>query len=425
MFDSHSYAKGGRILHMLRKYVGDEAFFESLNYYLKKNEFSDVEIHNLRLAFEEVTGEDLNWFFNQWFLSPGHPELEVSHQYTNGKVVLQVNQLQDSLYTPIYRLPVKVDVWVNGKKERHDVVITQASQTIDLPAPSKPDLVLFDGETQLLGLIMHEKSPQEWAFQYANSDKYLARYNALAELTHVEDEKDSTGVHPPMDSLGEKIALSALNDKFWHLRQLAVQSFEKYTGPQAAAVEAKIKTLASSDPRSYVRAEAINVLSSWEGKDYKDLYVKGMEDKSYTVAATSLFAYMQTGAPDVAEKVAKFKQHNDNNTIFTVAYYYTETGDPSAYDWFVERLKSGSTQMQQQFIQFFAAYLTKLPAEKQMEGIKILEKIAREDAAYLVRLSAYQWLGLFEEVEEVKAIRKSIRENEKNEKLRNMYNMVP
>jgi aminopeptidase N len=216
-----------------------------------------------------------------------------------------------------------------------------------------------------------------------------------------------------------------LNDKFWHLRQLAVQSFEKYTGPQAAAVEAKIKTLASSDPRSYVRAEAINVLSSWEGKDYKDLYVKGMEDKSYTVAATSLFAYMQTGAPDVAEKVAKFKQHNDNNTIFTVAYYYTETGDPSAYDWFVERLKSGSTQMQQQFIQFFAAYLTKLPAEKQMEGIKILEKIAREDAAYLVRLSAYQWLGLFEEVEEVKAIRKSIRENEKNEKLRNLYNMVP
>jgi aminopeptidase N len=338
---------------------------------------------------------------------------------------LQVNQLQDSLYTPIYKLPVKVDVWVNGKKERHEVVIMQASQTIELPASSKPDLILFDGETQLLGLIMHEKSPEEWAFQYTNSDKYMARYNALAELTHVDDAKDSTGARPAMDALGEKIALAALNDKFWHLRQLGVQSFEKYTGPQAAAVEAKLKSLAASDPRSYVRAEAINVLSSWEGKDYKALYAKGLDDKSYTVAAASLFAYMQTGASDVAEKVAQFKQYTDNNIIFTVAYFYTETGDPAAYDWFVERLKRGSTQMQQQFIQFFAAYLTKLPVEKRMEGIKILEKAAREDPAYQVRLSAYQWLGLFEEIEEVKTIRKSIRENEKNEKLRSLYNMVP
>ena len=61
--------------HMLRKYVGDDAFFASLKLYLEDNKFQAVEIHNLRLAFEEVTGEDLNWFFNQWFLNSGHPDL--------------------------------------------------------------------------------------------------------------------------------------------------------------------------------------------------------------------------------------------------------------------------------------------------------------------------------------------------------------
>ena len=71
MFDGHSYNKGGQILHMLRKYVGDDAFFASLKLYLEKNKFTSVEIHNLRLAFEETTGEDLNWFFNQWFLPKG------------------------------------------------------------------------------------------------------------------------------------------------------------------------------------------------------------------------------------------------------------------------------------------------------------------------------------------------------------------
>jgi aminopeptidase N len=51
MFDSHSYAKGGRILHMLRRHIGDEAFFESIKLYLTKHAFSSVEVHDLRLGF--------------------------------------------------------------------------------------------------------------------------------------------------------------------------------------------------------------------------------------------------------------------------------------------------------------------------------------------------------------------------------------
>jgi aminopeptidase N len=62
MFDQVSYQKGGRILHMLRNYVGDEAFFKALNLYLKQNAFKATEAHQLRLAMEEVTGEDMNWF---------------------------------------------------------------------------------------------------------------------------------------------------------------------------------------------------------------------------------------------------------------------------------------------------------------------------------------------------------------------------
>jgi len=81
MFDSHSYNKGGSVLHVLRNYLGDEAFFLGLNRYLNKNSFQSVEAHHLRLAFEEVTGKDLNWFFNQWFFEKGHPELNYDYQY--------------------------------------------------------------------------------------------------------------------------------------------------------------------------------------------------------------------------------------------------------------------------------------------------------------------------------------------------------
>ena len=60
---------------MLRNYVGDSAFFKSLNLYLTTNKFKSAEAHNLRLAFEEVTGKDLNWYWNQWYYGSGHPKL--------------------------------------------------------------------------------------------------------------------------------------------------------------------------------------------------------------------------------------------------------------------------------------------------------------------------------------------------------------
>ena len=81
VFDAVSYNKGGRILHMLRNYVGDDAFFKSLNNYLTANKFKAGEAGQLRLAFEEVTGKDMNWFWNQWYYGSGHPKLQIDYNY--------------------------------------------------------------------------------------------------------------------------------------------------------------------------------------------------------------------------------------------------------------------------------------------------------------------------------------------------------
>jgi aminopeptidase N len=107
MFDAISYNKGGQVLHMLRKAVGDDAFFASLKNYLETNKFKAVEVHNLRLAFEETTGKDLNWFFNQWFLNQGRPKLKVTvGQSASGAAELTVEQLQDLKKVPLYTFPL-------------------------------------------------------------------------------------------------------------------------------------------------------------------------------------------------------------------------------------------------------------------------------------------------------------------------------
>ena len=45
------------------------------------NAYKNTEIAHLRLSFEKVTGQDLNWFFNQWFLSSGHPMVRFEQNY--------------------------------------------------------------------------------------------------------------------------------------------------------------------------------------------------------------------------------------------------------------------------------------------------------------------------------------------------------
>ena len=92
---------------MLRNYVGDSAFFKSLNLYLTKHKYSNAEAQDLRLAFEEVTGKDLNWFFNEWYYGNGHPKLDINYDYdAAGKTAkVFIKQTQSGNHSG-FRLPL-------------------------------------------------------------------------------------------------------------------------------------------------------------------------------------------------------------------------------------------------------------------------------------------------------------------------------
>ena len=155
MFDGNTYQKGGRVLHMLRNYMGDEAFFESLRTYLEENKYTAVEMHQLRMACEKVLGEDLNWFFNQWFYSQGHPILDINYEYDDSLKVqlVSVEQVQDFKTTPLYRLPFKIDTTLidkfyisNLKNEDYEVALKNNRNSININ-----DLLAID-KSRNLGL---------------------------------------------------------------------------------------------------------------------------------------------------------------------------------------------------------------------------------------------------------------------------------
>ncbi|AFD08494.1 M1 family metallopeptidase [Solitalea canadensis] len=279
MFDLVSYQKGGRVLHMLRKYVGDDAFFTALKNYLNDHRFSTAEIHDLRMAFEKVTGEDLNWFFNQWFLAAGHPELSVATTYNEATKQVEINvaQLQNFDNSPLYKLPVDVDFYVDGKVERKRVVINKAAQKFTFNYDKKPLVVNFDAEKMLLGLKRETKTREEWIALYNNAPLFMDKIEALSNLEYYSSFSDV-----------QEILRKALSDKVWGVRIFAVQSVAGLTAEAKEQFYPLMVNLAKTDSKSYVRAAALGILSQvYKSKDNKTVYTEATKDKSPMVEETA------------------------------------------------------------------------------------------------------------------------------------------
>lgn len=423
MFDRHSYNKGGRVLHMLRKYVGDEAFFTALKKYLHDNEFTDAEIHELRLAFEEVTGEDLNWFFNQWFLSPGHPELKVEHYYLNDTLFINTAQLQDSAYTPIYKLPVKIGVYAGAEKTVHSIVIDKAVQQFKFPVKSKPSLVIFDDEQQLLGIITHKKSVDELVFQYYNAGKYLARAEAIERIMGTEYATDTYSYNPVLDSAEVfQMYFDALNDPFHDIRETAIAVFDQYAGKDTLKVYEKFQSLAKSDKESSVRAQAIAGLSLLNSaNDYEALYKEMLNDSSYLVIGTALSAYIQSEAQDKAAVIEKYKTETKSDIVESVASFYIEEKDSTQLEWFISKFEAASPRDKIAFAALISEYVETQDSISVDKVVQLAEQLALNHDHLYARFAGYKILWGLDHIVGVTDKRRNVIENEDNKMLIGAY----
>ncbi len=412
MFDSHSYAKGGRVLHMLRKLVGDDAWWASLNLYLTRNKYSDVEVAELRMAFEDVTGKDLMWFFDQWFMKPGHPELLVTQRYNKGQLQLNVQQLQDTAYVPVYRLPLQVAVWADGKKQVYPIVVDKARQTFTFDVATQPQLVLFDAEQQLLGVVEHEKTEEELLYQFRNAGHLAPKLEALYEL-------QEQAARPQVQSMYKE----ALQDEYWAVRSTALGIVSRLKEGQASALEPIVRQMATKDKKGAVRAEAILALAGWGGDKYKSLFSQAMNDSSYQVSAAAVLAYAGTGASDAKQRLAQFEQEDNEEIVLALATFYAVQAGPEKYDWFMQKIKSANSGELYYLLQSFGAYLASNSQTNTPEVIAMLGDIARNHRLYYVRAAAYQTLMVMSEKPEVEELMQQIKANEKDERLLQMYGM--
>lgn len=324
MFDGHSYNKGGRILHMLRNYVGDEAFFQSLNLYLTEHKFEAAEFHQLRLAFEKVTGEDLNWFFNQWFLGSGHPELVFEQSVTNGEVTLNVRQKQKLETTPIYKLPFEVAVFDGAGIHVHKVVLEEIEQSFTFPVTGELKCLIPDFQQCLLAKVSENKPQEQFQQQYHLGERWRARDRALRYGTK------------KMDSLAQQLVLDALHDDFWSIRSLAIEKSNRLKDGFKAIATDIIHTMAREDESSAVRAMALTFLEQNGSPNENEQLAEQLiaSDSSYLVVTTALRVLADVN-PEKAMKLAEGLENEPSSKMLVgIAGVYSDSGDPSKFDFF-------------------------------------------------------------------------------------------
>ncbi|GGH68721.1 M1 family metallopeptidase [Phaeocystidibacter marisrubri] len=278
MFDGHSYAKGGRVLLMLRTILGDEAFFEGLRVYLEDNRYQSVEIHNLRLAFEKVSGLDLNWFFNQWFLAKGHPILQIEHKYDreSGQQIMTVTQTQDLSEVPLYRLPVQVDVHTSLGVKTYDIIVDREVQEFRFDVMSKPFLVHFDAQQYLLADIQDNKPADFLLHQLANGPRMLDRYEAVEALFSTNVVRMGT------------IVRICLKDDFHAIRMMSLRKVPELDSVEANKVKSEVRALLT-DENTAIRSKAYEIWHEVYGEGDAAFYANATETETSYEAKSGAF----------------------------------------------------------------------------------------------------------------------------------------
>ena len=286
MFDSHTYPKGALVLHMLRNLLGDAAFFDTLKHFLHQYAFDVVDTNDFIRSVKTVTGQNLDWFFDQWLFKPGHPVFDVHSDWDPARkvVTLKIAQVQDfARGIPVFRVPVTVAIVTASGKSSTTVWVRQQEETFEYPSESKPLLVRFDEGNILLKEVIFPKEQSELFYQLRHDD-VIGRMSAATDLLRFKDDPKTI----------DGLAASAQNDAFWAVRRSTVEALAKLADKQVAAILKKT----ALDVHSSVRTASLVALGDLKDRNlvgfFRERFAK---DGSDAVRAESLRAIGKVSDP--------------------------------------------------------------------------------------------------------------------------------
>lgn len=365
VFDAVTYQKGGSILNMLRSYLGKDAFYKGLNIYLKNNAFKNGEAQQLRLALEEASGRDLNWFFNQWYYGSGHPIMNITYKWDEASKTQTVYIKQQQRGNG-FDLPIAIDVYAGGKKERHQMWVRSKADSISFHVAVKPDLVNVDADKKTVGQKTDNKPLGEFVFQYFNAPLYIDRLEAIEAAAKQQRDKGA-----------QKVLLAALKDKYYELRIDAIKALDPIDDDIQRLAQPTLTALAQTDENTLVRAAAIDALAKLKAPGNMGLFKTALANPSYAVEGSALKAL---AALDPAEglRLAKgLEKDSEAGLSAAIVTLYMDNGSDEEWPYVYEQYNSLGIQVQAPLLSKYVTYVSRInKAEYVQQGINVIKCFA-------------------------------------------------
>jgi hypothetical protein len=129
VFRALVYNKGAAVLHMLRRTIGDDAFFSGLKVFYAQNRYKKAGSDDLRRAMEAASKRDLNRFFERWIYDNGIPRLRFGTAVEGAELIVRFEQTGE-----IYDVPVTVTVaYTDGKTVESVIQVNDALNVASIP----------------------------------------------------------------------------------------------------------------------------------------------------------------------------------------------------------------------------------------------------------------------------------------------------
>ena len=293
LFDCHLYEKGACIYHAIRTELGDEAFREALQAFVREHAHRNIETVDLRRAIERTTGRNLSFLFDRYVFGSGHPDFKVSYAWDAdaqlAKLTVTQTQAQSSdrregsgerqscfdLRVPIAFGYAPQNGAGEAQCQRVTLRVSEPEQSFYCPLAAKPDFVSFDADQGWLKTVQLDYPRPELQAQLHWDPHPVGRIRAAEALAQ-------QGSPEAADALAQALE----QELFWGTRAEVAQQLGQIALEQAErALQAG---LGDSDPR--VRRAALEALGRFKTATSYEAVRQAAErgDASYYTEAAAL-----------------------------------------------------------------------------------------------------------------------------------------
>jgi aminopeptidase N len=298
MGSNNIYPKGALVLKMLKDYLGPERFWASIHTYLMDHAYGNATSDDFRRAVLSATGENLDWFWDEWVYAAGHPSITIKSAYDAAKAQLTLSVQQTQVDTfgvdstnrlfrvpQAFRMSITIRVAFKGGERLQHADINAREQAITIDSvTSEPTMVIFDDGNRMLKTLTFNQ-PVSW----------------LAEELRHDDN---------------------LWDRGWAIEQLAKHPADR------DAVAALIDAAAHAD-YYLTRAEAVEVLGDFLPAIAMTALTNATRDTSAAVRAAAVGAMAKTGGPAVAPLARNLFEHDSSYVVRAAALTTLAQSDPA------------------------------------------------------------------------------------------------